>query len=262
VLKQQPQLAHGHGTGRLRKRQRVELSDEDEENLRFDTDDAINGVTEMDGREEEGEEEAEGGSEEEWPRARWRESTLYREAQRHAGTPSARKTHRHLGIFGLKGFPAEIELLHDFVIPQWALPLGDPRLLEEDQQQQEQGHGQGQGQEERRVGTIRVRGSERARRSVSGAGGGADCAPGGAGPRRLRDAVAALAGKADGEESTSCSQSDQLVVVETASAVDSQVAEGWRYRDIFNLILTSRLFRVSGTILAGFSFPFSRTFII
>ena len=52
---------HGHGTGRLSKRRRVELSDE-EENLRFDTDDgdAINGVTE-DGQEEEGE-EAEGGS--------------------------------------------------------------------------------------------------------------------------------------------------------------------------------------------------------
>jgi hypothetical protein len=221
VPRQQPPLAHGHrhGTGRLRKRRRVELSDEDEENLRFDTDDgdddAINGVIE-DGREE----EVEGGSEEEWQRVRWRESALYREAQRHAGAPSARKTHRHLGIFGLRGFPAEIENLHDFVIPQWALPLGDPRLVEEQQQRPEQGHGHGQGQEERRVGTVQVRGSERARRSVSGA-------PGGAGQRRLRDpvAVAALAGKADGEESTSCGKSEQLVV-ETPSVVDSQVTEG------------------------------------
>jgi hypothetical protein len=215
VPKQQPPLAHGHGhgTGRLRKRRRVELSDEDEENLRFDTDDgdddAINGVIEG-GREEEGEEEAEGDSEEEWQLARWRESALYREAQRHAGAPSARKTHRQLGIFGLKGFPTEIEHMHDFVIPQWALPLGDPRLVEEPQQEQ--------GQEERRVGTVQVRGSERARRSVSGAGGGGDLAPGGAGQRRLRDAVAASAGKADGEEPTSRSKSDQLVVVETASA--------------------------------------------
>lgn len=211
VLKQQPLLAHG--TGRQRKRRRVELSDEEEENLRFDADDsdddAINGITE-DGREEEGDEEAEGGSEEEWQRARWRESALYREAQRHTGAPTARKTHRHLGIFGLKGFPAEIEHLHDFIIPEWALPFGDPRLLGEELQQ------------ERRVGTIQVRGSERARRSVSGAGG----APGGGGQRRLRDAVAALAGKADGEEPTSCSKSDQLAVVETASAVNSQVTEG------------------------------------
>ena len=214
MLKQQPPFAHGHGTGRLRKRRRVELSDEDEENVTDEgDDDAINGVV-TEGREEEGE-EAEGGSEDEWQRARWRESVLYREAQRLAGAPSARKTHRHLGIFGLKGFPAEIEHLHDFVIPQWALPLGDPRLVEE------------QGQQERRAGTVQVRGSERARRGgVSGAGGGGDCAPGGAGQRRSRDAVAALAGKADGEESGSCSKSDQLAVVETASAVDSQITEG------------------------------------
>lgn len=218
MLKQQPPLAHN--TGRLRKRRRVELSDEDEENLRFDTDDggddAINGFTEN-GREETGE-EAEGGSEEEWQLTPWRESALYREAQRHAGAPSARKTHRHLGIFGLKGFPAEIENLHDFVIPRWALPLGDPRLVEELQHEQQ----------ERRVGTVRVRGSERARRGgVSGAGGsGSASIPGGAGQRRLRDTVAALAGKVDGEESTSCSKSDQLAVVETASAVDSQVTEG------------------------------------
>ena len=219
--RQQAPLAHG--TGRLRKRRRVQLSDEDEENLRFvsgdSDDDAINGVIEN-GREEEGEEEAEGGSEEEWQRARWRESALYREAQRHAGAPSARKTHRHLGIFGLKGFPAEIENLHDFVIPQWALPLGDPRLVEEQQRQRQQQQQlvQEHMQEERRVETIQARGSERTRLSFSGA-------PGGAGQRRLRDTVTALAGKAGGEESTSCSKSDQLVV-ETPSAVDSQVTEG------------------------------------
>ena len=201
VLKQQPPLAHGqkHDTDRLRKRRRVELSDEDEENHRFDNDDgdgdAINGVND-DGREEEGEDDAEGGSEEEWQRAQWRESALYREAQRLAGAPSGRKTHRHLGIFGLKGFPAEIEHLHDFVVPRWALPLGDSRLVEE----------------ERRVGTPQGRSSERARR-----GGG------GAGQRRLRDTVTALAGKADGEESASGGKSDPLVAAETASTVDSQV---------------------------------------
>lgn len=223
MLEQQPPLTHGNGTGRLRKRRRVELSDEDEENPKFDTDngdDAANGVTE-DGREEEGEgeEEAEGGSEEERQRARWRESALYREAQRHTGAPSARKTHRHLGIFGLKGFPAELEHLRDFVIPQWAFPPGDSRLVD----------GQGQGQEERPVGAVPVRGSERARQGVSGAGGsGGDAPPaGGAGQKRVRvrDAVAALVGKADGEESTSCSKSDQLAAVETASMVDSQMTE-------------------------------------
>ena len=108
---------HGHGTGRLSKHRRVELSDK-EENLRFDTDDgdAIDGVTE----DEEGE-EAEGGSEEERQRARWRESALYREAQRHAGAPSARKTHR---LIGLRGLPTDVEHLRNFVIPQWALPFG------------------------------------------------------------------------------------------------------------------------------------------
>jgi hypothetical protein len=96
------------------------------------------------------------------------------------------------------------------------LPLGDPRLVEEQQQ--------GQGQEERRVGTVQGRGSERARRGgVSGAAGGGDCIPA---PGRLRDTVTALAGKADGEESTSCGKSDQLAAVETASTVDSQVTEG------------------------------------
>lgn len=60
----------------------------------------------------------EGGSEDGWRRARWHESALYREAQRLAGAPSALKTYRHPGIFGLKGFPAEIEHLRDFVIPK------------------------------------------------------------------------------------------------------------------------------------------------
>ncbi|KAH9070701.1 hypothetical protein EDB83DRAFT_2673960 [Lactarius deliciosus] len=53
---------------------------------------------------------------------RWRECALYREAQRHVGAPSARKTHRHLGIFGLRGFPADIEHMRDFVPPA-AVPV-------------------------------------------------------------------------------------------------------------------------------------------
>jgi hypothetical protein len=191
----------------VRKRRRVELSDEDEEYPRFDTDDgddeAIDGAAEdarhEDGREEEDEAEEDSG-EEGRQHARWRESALYREAQRHAGAPSGRKTHRHLGIFGLKGFPAEIEHLHEFEIPQWVLPRGDPRVEREQREVQD-----------RRVGTAR--GSEKVRR---GGGGGGDCA--GVGQRRLRDAVAALA---VGEE-PSCSKSDR---VETASAVDSQMTE-------------------------------------
>ena len=217
VPKQQTLATHGfgHSTGRLRKRRRVELSDEDEEYPRFDTDDgddkAIDGAAEDarrdDGRDDEGEEEVEEDSGEEGrQRARWRESALYREAQRHAGAPSGRKTHRHLGIFGLKGFPAEVEHLRDFVIPQWVLPRGDPRVERE------------QGEElDRRVGSVR--GSERMRRGGGGSGGGdggGDSA--GVGQRRVRDAVAALA---VGEES-SCSKSDH---VETASAVDSQMTE-------------------------------------
>ena len=66
------------------------------------------------------------------PPERWRESALYREAQRHAGVPSARKTHRHLGIFGLRGFPADIEHMRDFVLPEWALPSDDLRLIADD----------------------------------------------------------------------------------------------------------------------------------
>jgi hypothetical protein len=65
-----------------------------------------------------------------------------------------------------------------------------------------------------RVGTAR--GSERVRR---GGGGGGDIAEG-VGQRRLRDAAAVLAAKGDGEEESSFSNSDQLAVVETASAVD------------------------------------------
>jgi hypothetical protein len=63
---------------------------------------------------------------------RWRESALYREAQRHAGTPNARKTHRHLGIFGLRGFPAELEHTREFELPEWALPGDDMRLVQDD----------------------------------------------------------------------------------------------------------------------------------
>jgi hypothetical protein len=200
----------GHGTGRLRKRRRIELSDEDGEYPRFDTgdgdDEAIDGAAgdakHDDGREGEGEEE--GSEEEEQQHARWRESALYREAQRHTGAPSARKTHRHLGIFGLKGFPAELEHLREFAIPEWALPRGDPRVERERE-------------EERQL--VAIRGSESARRG-SGAGAAADGAA--VGQKRLRDAVAA---KGDGGES-SCSKSDHLLAVETASAVDSQMTEG------------------------------------
>ena len=231
-LKQQPPPVHGPGhgtgTGRLRKRRRVELSDEDEEYRGFDIDDgdeAIDGAA-ADARHEDGREgeegEDDGSGEEEQQHARWRESALYREAQRHAGTPSARKTHRHLGIFGLKGFPAELEHLREFVVPQWALPRGDPRVEREREELELE--------LERRAGIAR--GAERARRggeggavplpvAGAGAGAGADGPEAGDGQRRLRDAVAA---KGDGEES-SCSKSDQLLVVETASAVDSQVTE-------------------------------------
>ena len=41
---------------------------------------------------------------------------------------AACKTHRHLGIFGLKGFPAELEHLREFAILEWALPRTDPRV--------------------------------------------------------------------------------------------------------------------------------------
>ena len=233
-LKQQPPPVHGPGhgtgTGRVRKRRRVELSDEDEEYRGFDIDgDEATGGAAADARHEDGREgedgEDEGSGEEEQQHARWRESALYREAQRHTGTPSARKTHRHLGIFGLKGFPAELEHLHEFAVPEWALPRGDPRVEREREEQEQQ-------EQERRA--VIVRGAERARRggegavvpvlvagAGAGAGAGVDGAGVGDGQRRLRDAVAA---KGDGEES-SCSKSDQLLVVETASAVDSQVTE-------------------------------------
>jgi len=81
--------------------------------------------------EDEGEEEGGGrrrGGTREQRHERWRECALYREAQRHTGTPNARKTHRHLGIFGLRGFPAELEHTREFVPPEWALPRDDPRL--------------------------------------------------------------------------------------------------------------------------------------
>jgi hypothetical protein len=197
-----------HGTGRLRKRRRIELSDEDGEYPRFDAGDgdgeAIDGAAgdpehEL-GRDEEGEE---GSGEEEQQRARWRESALYREAQRHAGAPSARKTHRHLGIFGLKGFPAELEHQHEFAIPEWALPRGDPRVE----------RGREEERQERQV--VAARSPERARRGGGGAADGAAVEQ-----RPMQDAVAA---KGDEGES-SCT--DQLLAVETASVVDSQMTEG------------------------------------
>ena len=36
-----------------------------------------------------------------------------------------------LGIFGLKGFPAELEHLREFAILEWALPRSDPRVERE-----------------------------------------------------------------------------------------------------------------------------------
>ena len=198
---------HGHGTGRLRKRRRVELSDEDGEYPSFDTgdgnDEAVDGAAGDPKHDHGGEGEGEEGSEEEEQQhARWRESALYREAQRHAGAPSARKTHRHLGIFGQKGFPAELEHLREFAIPEWALPRGDPRVEREwEEQRQEQQ-------------AVAARSSERARRGGAGAADGAAD-----GQRQLQDVVAAK-----GDEESSCT--DQLLALETASALDSQMTEG------------------------------------
>ncbi|KAH9958989.1 hypothetical protein BC827DRAFT_1216967 [Russula dissimulans] len=220
-----PQQPHpsAHPQSRLRKRPRVELSDADEESRVSDvedeeeSDDAARRYAQKE-EEEEGEDEGDededekGGSsqerERERQRTRWRESALYREAQRHAGAPNARKTHRHLGIFGLRGFPAEVEHLRDFMLPQWALPRGDPRMATYDQWE---AHG----------GTVR--GAERVRgnAAVPGSGGGGDEDRDG----RLRDAVAVAAVTENGESSSSCSNLDQMVVAETASAVDSQATE-------------------------------------
>ncbi len=165
--------------------------------------------------------------EQEPPRVRWRESALYREAQRHAGAPNARKTHRHLGIFGLKGFPAELEHLRDFMPPQWALPRGDPRVAEigewERKREVRRRDGAARGTEKVRGGGVGGGGSGGGGAMGGVGGGGGDTA--GVWQRRLRDAVAVAAVTADGEQSSSCGRSDRMMVVETASAVDSQATE-------------------------------------
>ena len=159
-----PPPAHAHSLRRPRKRRRVEASEDlpspvsdvyddkadAEESRRVDADAEEEAEGEDDGgapeeddedeEDEDGEGEADGedgeggrrrGGTQEQRRERWRECALYREAQRHAGTPNARKTHRHLGIFGLRGFPADIEHMRDFVPPEWALPHGDLRLVQD-----------------------------------------------------------------------------------------------------------------------------------
>lgn len=152
-----PPPAHAPGLRRPRKRRRVGPSD-DVASPASDSYDNTAGAAGVGAEgeeeqeepepepEEDGEDEDEEGDEEddedasdggrrrsgalEQRHERWRECALYREAQRHVGAPSARKTHRHLGIFGLRGFPADIEHMRDFVPPAWALPRGDLRLAQ------------------------------------------------------------------------------------------------------------------------------------
>jgi hypothetical protein len=153
--------------------------------------------------EEEGEEEGyEGGKERgSLHNTRWRDSALYREAQRHAGAPNARKTHRHLGIFGLKGFPAEIDHLRDFAVPKWALPRGDLRLValtDGDAVPLSMG------------------------RVHAGGGGGGSSSGGGRGETGTREEE-----EEEGSEEALYAKSDRMVDFETAtlSAVDSQATE-------------------------------------
>ena len=270
VLNSRPQQplapADAHGSGRPRKRRRIELSDEEDGSPGLHTDDEADGAAVRGEAEEEEEEEEVGGPEAEEeeeeededeadgdgdgdgrrrgdrepPRERWRSSALYREAQRHAGAPSGRKTHRHLGIFGLKGFPAEVEHLRNFVPPVWALPREDPRvaaaLAGEWEPVREVG---------RRRGDGAARGAERVRGGAAGGGGGGgEEGDGGGGgtvgggggggeggdgvgiwQRRLRDALVVAGVAGDGEETSSCGRSDAMMLVETASAIDSQATE-------------------------------------
>jgi hypothetical protein len=151
----------------------------------------------------EGEEEGdEGGKERELSHnARWRDSALYREAQRHAGAPNARKTHRHLGIFGLKGFPAEIDHLRDFVVPEWALPRGDLRLVA------------------LRDGDTVPLSMGRVQHVAAGSSGG------GRGETGIREEEEEE--EEEESEEALCAKSDRMVDLETAtlSAVDSQATE-------------------------------------
>ena len=72
---------------------------------------------------------------------------------------AACNTHRHLGIFGLKGFPAELEHLREFAIPEWALPRSDPRA---EREREEERHEQ------------QVMGAQSLERAHQGGGGAAD----------------------------------------------------------------------------------------
>ena len=233
-----PPHVHVDGSSRPHKRPRVELYDEEEEEspgLYTDGEEVVREIAEEE--EEEEDEEDEVGEDGRGQRGRgprrerWRDSALYREALRHAGAPSARKTHRHLGIFGLKGFPAEVEHLRDFVPPRWSLPREDPRVVQlADELERERERGAA-----RRDG-VAARGAERVRGGASGGGGSGGAMGGGEGggegggdgvgvwQMRLRDSVGVAAVAEDGEES-SCRRSDQMVLIETASAVDSQATE-------------------------------------
>jgi hypothetical protein len=189
-----------------------------------DADGEADGAADGAEQEEEEEEEEEyggdgeeGGKERESRRTHWRECALYREAQRHVSAPSARKTHRHLGIFGLRGFPAEIEHLRDFVPPEWVLPRDDPRLAALGD------------------GDVVLRGAERVRDGVGGdggGGGGIGITEGRRGQRRDPAATVAEDGEetrfGEGEsEEVPYDMSGHMVDVETAtlSVVDSQATE-------------------------------------
>ena len=228
-----PPHVHVDGSSRPHKRPRVELYDEEEEELDTDDEEMAREIAEEE--EDEGDEDEAGGDGRgqrgrESRRERWRVCALYREAQRHVGAPSARKTHRHLGIFGLKGFPTEVEHLRDFVPPRWALPHDDPRVVQRaDELERERERAAG-----RRDGMV-SRGAERVRGGATGGGGGGGAMGGGEGggggdgagagvwQTRLRDSVAEAVTE-EGEEEE-CRRSDQMVLIETASAVDSQATE-------------------------------------
>ena len=243
-----PPPAHAHGQRRPRKRRRVDdvpspasdkvgaeeapravAEEEEEEEEEEGREQEVE--EEEEESEEEGEEEGDvpdgerkGGGTREQRRERWRECALYREAQRHAGTPSARKTHRQLGIFGLRGFPTEIEHTRDFVPPAWALPLGDLRLA--------------QGNGDATSAVIVVGAGETPRRGGSGArmgvvaSGGVGVGMGGAdkeaGQAHLSAVVMAVTVTGDGEETlldVGPGKSDPVVTVETPKTVDSQETE-------------------------------------
>jgi hypothetical protein len=226
-----PPPAHTNFPSRARKRRRIEPSDDEKDEL-LGSDADANGMADDGAEQEEAEEEeeeeeeegdqGEGGKERESRRARWRECALYREAQRHAGAPSARKTHRHLGIFGLRGFPVEVENLRDFVLPEWALPRRDTRLVA------------------LRDGDAVPRGAERVRGGAGGRGrsgeGGGTGKTGGRREQRQDSAAAVVAATEDGEETrfgeeeseeAMYAKSDHMVDIETAtlSAVESQATE-------------------------------------